>query len=115
MAYNVITDTGDIVDTIKFTNNASNKDATVFAGLQRDTDNTYINVLTDTLLPTYNISYDDSQTNWCTVTLNNTDDAPNTAKKISVSVTENTANNDRSCKIYLKYKDKPTRNYIQIN
>ena len=115
MAYNVITDTGDIVDTIKFTNNASNKDATVFAGLQRDTDKQHINVLTDTLLPTYNISYDDSQTNWCTVTLNNTDDAPNTAKKISVSVTENTANNDRGCKIYLKYKDKPTRNYIQIN
>ena len=114
MAYNVITDTGDIVDTIKFTNNASSKNATVFAGLQRGTDK-HINVLTDTLLPTYNISYDDSQTNWCTVTLSNTDDAPNTAKKISVSVTENTANNDRSCKIYLKYKDKQTPNYIQIN
>ena len=112
MAYNVITDPGNI-DTIKFTNSASNKDATVFAGLQRDDKN--INVLTDTLLPTYNISYDDSQTNWCTVTLNNTDDAPNTAKKISVSVTENTANNDRACKIYLKYKDKQTLNYIQIN
>ena len=113
MAYNVITDPGTI-DTINFTNIASSKNATVFAGLQRDTDKN-INVLTDTLLPTYNISYDDSQTNWCTVTLSNTDDAPNTAKKISVSVTENTANNDRGCKIYLKYKDKPTPNYIQIN
>ena len=112
MAYNVITDTGTI-DTITFTNSASSKNATVFAGLQ-DTDKN-INVLTDTLLPTYNISYDDSQTNWCTVTLSNTDDAPNTAKKISVSVTENTANNDRGCKIYLKYKDKSTPNYIQIN
>ena len=112
MAYNVITDTGTI-DTITFTNSASSKNATVFAGLQDTNGN--INVLTDTLLPTYNISYDDSQTNWCTVTLSNTDDAPNTAKKISVSVTENTANNDRGCKIYLKYKDKPTPNYIQIN
>ena len=113
MAYNIITDPGNI-DTINFTNSASNKDATVFAGLRRETDK-HTNVLTDTLLPTYNISYDDSQTNWCTVTLNNTDDAPNTAKKISVSVTENTANNDRACKIYLKYKDKQTPNYIQIN
>lgn len=114
MAYNVITDPGTI-DTINFTNSASNKDASVFAGLERDKDKN-INVLTETLLPTYNISYDDSQTNWCTVTLSNTDDAPNTAKKISVSVTENTANNDRGCKIYLKYKDKPpTPNYIQIN
>ena len=114
MAYNVITDPGTI-DTITFTNSASQKNAAVFAGLQRDTDKN-INVLTDTLLPTCNISYDDSQTNWCSVTLSNTDDAPNTAKKISVSVTENTANNDRGCKIYLKYKDKPpTSNYIQIN
>lgn len=113
MAYKIITDLGNI-DTINFTNSASNKDATVFAGLRRETDKN-INVLTDTLLPTYNISYDDSQTNWCSVTLSNTDDAPNTAKKISVSVTENTANNDRGCKIYLKYKDNQTPNYIQIN
>ena len=112
MAYNVITDPGNI-DTINFTNIASQKNATVFAGLQDTDKNT--NVLTDTLLPTYNISYDDSQTNWCSVTLSNTDDAPNTAKKISVSVTENTANNDRGCKIYLKYEDKQTPNYIQIN
>lgn len=105
MAFTILSTPGAI-ETLTFDyNETSAKQATYYAGLQRDTDNDINVLLTPSLVPNTSIAYENGS-EWCSVTLGATES--NTGKPINVSCSSNTGTASRACRIYLKYNNKPT-------
>ena len=114
MAFTILSKPGAI-ETLTFDyNETSAKQATYYAGLQRDTDNAIHVLLTPSLVPNTSIAYENGS-EWCSVTLGATES--NTGKPINVSCSSNTGTASRACRIYLKYNNKPTKveQYIYVS